>query len=80
MTNFPRIQKVNLSKTEKNLILTLPSGERYLVNTNLIRYHLGVSYTNKQGVEISEKDIKAKKAYAHKKLMGTMEANNPQTA
>lgn len=61
---------IRLSQNKKALVVTI-NGQTALFNVNLVKYHLEIPYTKKDGTQVDETKIfdmksRAKEAYAKK--------------
>ena len=74
-----KIQKTNakMSQDGKFLVVTL-NGETGFVNSNLLRYFLGVPYTKKNGIHVSSEDISFTKRKAQIAYVQKIQANKTQ--
>jgi hypothetical protein len=70
---------VKMSLNGRFVIVTV-NGEVGLINANLLRYHLGVPYTKKNGVHVSTETIAEIKQKSQAAYVEKLQSRKPESA
>lgn len=77
--NINKNINLRLSKNGKSLILTFENQTIFL-NANLVRFHLDVSYTKKNGTHISLTEIQRMKQRSQEAFLNKIQTNQEKGA